>query len=62
VPPGFAIAIAPDAPMIAPGAQVVVHVSATPPVGFIGRQPINVNCFHDGGFAGGVSLTVTKGV
>ena len=62
VPPGFVIAITPDAPTIAPGAQVVVQVSATPPGDFIGRQPINVNGFHDGGFAGGVSLTVTKGV
>jgi len=62
LPPGFTIAITPDAPMLAPGAQVAIQVSATPPGSFTGRRPINVNCFHDGGFAGGVSLTVTKGV
>jgi hypothetical protein len=62
VPAGFAIKIDPEAPSIAPGAAVVVQVSATAPGGFVGRQPINVNCFHEGGFAGGVTLTVTKGV
>jgi hypothetical protein len=62
VPPGFSIAITPATATLAPGAQIAVHVAATPPAGFIGRQPINVNCFHDGGFAGGVTLTVTKGV
>lgn len=61
VPPGFAISITPDAPTLAPGAQVVVQVSATPPGEFSGRQPINLNCFHEGGFAGGVTLTVAKG-
>lgn len=62
VPPEFVIAVTPEAPTIAPGAQVIVQVSATPPAGFIGRQPINVNWFHEGGFAGGVTLTVVKGV
>jgi hypothetical protein len=62
VPAGFAVAITPDAPTLAPGAAVAVSVSVTPSPGFVGRQPINVNAFHDGGFAGGVTLTVTKGV
>ena len=61
VPAGFSIAITPDAPMIVPGARVVMQIVVTPPGGFIGRQPININCFHDGGFAGGVTLFVTKG-
>lgn len=62
VPPGFVIAINPQSPTLAPGARVVVQVSATPPAAFVGRQPINVNCYHEAGFAGGVTLTVTKGV
>jgi hypothetical protein len=62
VPPGFAIAIQPETPTLAPGASVVVQVSATPSPGFTGRQPINVNCFHENGFAGGVTLTIAKGV
>jgi hypothetical protein len=62
VPPGFAIDITPSTPALSPGAQMSIHVTAAPPTGFVGRQPINVNCFHDGGFAGGVSLVVKKGV
>ena len=61
VPPGFVVQIIPDTPTIAPGVAVVVQVSVTPPAAFVGRQPINVNAFHDGGFAGGVTLVATRG-
>lgn len=62
VPPGFTVAIDPPSPSLAPGEAVVVRVKVTPPDTFTGRQPFNVNAFHDGGFAGGVTLTATKGV
>ncbi len=60
--PGFAIVLTPDAPVLAPNAEVAIDVQLTPPSGWTGRQPINVNCFHEAGFAGGVTLIVTKGV
>jgi hypothetical protein len=62
VPAGFTVTITPNAPALAPGGQSVIQVSVDPPGGFTGRQPINVNCFHDGSFAGGVTLIVTKGL
>jgi hypothetical protein len=62
VPPGFVIKINPETPVLGPDDAVVVKVLITPPGAFVGRQPVNVNVFHEGGFAGGVTLTVTKGV
>jgi len=62
VPAGFSIAFNPAAPSLAPGESVLVRVSIEPPPAFAGRQPVNVNAFHEGGYAGGVTLTVTKGV
>ena len=62
VPAGFDVSLDPPAPSLAPDEAVVVRVRVTPPAAFHGRQPVNVNAFHDGGFAGGVTLVVTKGV
>lgn len=62
LPPGFVIAINPESPNLASDDSVVVQISITPPAGFIGRQPVNVNAFHEAGFAGGITLTVTKEV
>jgi hypothetical protein len=60
LPGGFSVQVAPEAPTLAPGDQTTITVTAEPPAGFTGRQPINVNAFHDVGFAGGVTLTVVK--
>ena len=39
-----------------------IIVKVEPPIGFLGRQVINLNAFHEQGFAGGVTLTVIKEV
>ncbi len=62
VPSGFAVTITPSAPALDPGDSTIVTVAVDPPAAFVGRQPINVNAFHEHGFAGGVTLTCTKGV
>lgn len=61
VPPGWAIDIQPPAPQLAPGHEIDVAVAITPPVGFTGEKPFNVNALADGAYAGGVTLKVTKG-
>jgi hypothetical protein len=61
VPAGFDVQIAPAAPALAPGASATITVTVDPPAGFQGQQPINVNAFHEQGFAGGVTLTTVKG-
>jgi hypothetical protein len=62
VPLGFVTTIDPESPTLTPNESVVVKVSVTPPAGFAGEQSVNVNVFYELGFAGGVSLTVSKGV
>jgi hypothetical protein len=62
VPAGFDVQIDPQSPSLNAGESVVVSVKVDPPSGFIGRQPINVNAFHEQGLAGGVTLTCTKEV
>ena len=58
VPAGWTVDISPEAPALPPQAEIDVTVQITPPSGFTGRQPFNVNAIHDGGFAGGVTLIV----
>jgi hypothetical protein len=60
VPAGWAVAISPDTILLAPGDEQTIQVEVTPPAGFTGQLPFNVNAFADGWFAGGVTLTVTK--
>ncbi len=60
IPPGWAVAIAPDTVALAPGDEVAIQVAITPPGGFIGEQSFNINAFGDGAFAGGVTLVATK--
>jgi hypothetical protein len=62
VPAGFAVQINPATPMLNPADSVLITVKVDPPAGFLGRQAINVNAFHDQGFAGGVTLTCVKEV
>jgi hypothetical protein len=61
VPEGFGIAITPASPELMPNAEVTVEAEVEPPPGFTGTQRVNVNAYHEQGFAGGVSLTVVKG-
>ena len=58
LPAGFAVAIDPDTPSLAPGETTPIHVRVTPPGGFVGTQPVNVTAYHDHVPAGGVTLTV----
>lgn len=60
LPDGFAVDIAPPTPTLAAENEITITVTAEPPPGFQGRQAINVNAFHDQGFAGGVTLTVVE--
>jgi hypothetical protein len=60
VPAGFAVQIAPATPTLAAGAEATITVTVEPPAGFHGRQPVNVNAFHEQGLAGGVTLTTVK--
>lgn len=60
VPAGWGIVITPDTVSLMPGAEQTITVDASPPAGFSGQLPLNVNAFADGVFAGGVTLNVTK--
>ncbi len=60
VPAGFVVKIDPPAPTLDPGVSVTITVSVEPPAGFVGRQPLNVNAFHDQGYAGGITLITVK--
>jgi hypothetical protein len=60
VHPGFTVHISPPTPALNPGDSITITVSVEPPSGFVGRQPLNVNVFHEQGFAGGVTLTTVK--
>ena len=58
VPEGWTVEITPAHPHLAPDESVTVTIRATPPAGFVGRQPLNVNVFHERGLAGGVTVYV----
>jgi hypothetical protein len=58
IPAGWQVKIVPDSATLAPNQSIPIEVTVTPPSGFKGTQPINVNAFHDEGLAGGVTLTV----
>lgn len=60
IPAGFTVNISPLKPTLDPAVSVPVTVSVEPPPGFVGRQVVNVNAFHEQGFAGGVTLTCVK--
>jgi len=62
VPPGFQVTITPVTPRLDPGASITVNVSVEPPGTFLGRQPLNINAFHEQGYAGGVTLITVKEV
>ena len=58
VPVGWTIELQPAQLRLAPGEEVEIVARITPPAGFKGKQPINVNAFSQSGFAGGVTLYV----
>lgn len=62
VPTGFALQITPPTPTLNPDESALITVTIEPPAGFLGKQPINVNAFHEQGFAGGVTLICLKEV
>jgi hypothetical protein len=60
VPPEWSIAIAPNAPTLAPGEEADIVVNVDPPSAWTGRQTINVNVFHELGFVGGMTFVVAR--
>jgi hypothetical protein len=62
VPAGWSVQIVPDTASLAPDESAPIQVTVTPPAGFTGSRPVNVNAFReDGVLAGGVTLTVLSG-
>lgn len=63
VPPGWTVDLVPSTADLAPGAQVAVTATITPPTGFTGTQVVNIHAYyaenHTERAAGGVSVTVT---
>jgi hypothetical protein len=58
IPVGWQVNISPEAPSLPPGQSTSIEVTVTPPGGFTGEQKLNVNAFHEGRLAGGVTLAV----
>lgn len=59
IPAGWSVVITPEEVSLNPGDEVGIAVAITPPAGFTGTQPFNVNAMYDETYAGGVSLVVT---
>lgn len=55
---GWLVEIDPTEPHLPPEGEMTIKVHITPPAGFTGRQPFNVNAFDRTGFVGGVTLYV----
>jgi len=61
VPAGWHVDVSPELPELAPGEQLTITVTATPPDGWTGQQSLNVNAFDDRDeLSGGVTLTVLR--
>lgn len=61
IPTGWTVEFSPNNVTLAPGQEVVIGVSITPPDTFVGQQPFNVHAIDEQGhFVGGVTVTVTK--
>jgi len=58
IPVDWTVEIVPDTPVLAVNDEITIIVTITPPQGFVGTKDFNVNAFHDGGMAGGVTLKV----
>jgi hypothetical protein len=57
---GWDVAITPSELSLDPKQEQTIAVDITPPAGWAGQQPFNINAFADTKFAGGLTLTVTK--
>jgi hypothetical protein len=62
LPSSWAVLISPTTPSLGHADEIPIAVTITPPDGWSGSQPVNVNIYHEGGFIGGVTLIVQKGV
>ncbi|MBD3784783.1 MAG: hypothetical protein IE926_17840 [Micrococcales bacterium] len=63
LPPGWAVDIAPDHPVLAPGALTAVTATVTPPAGFTGSQRVNIHALTTDAerlLTGGISVDVEK--
>jgi hypothetical protein len=58
LPEGWSVELDPPTPQLAPGGEIAITARITPPAGFTGRQPVNVNAFDLQGFVGGITLHV----
>lgn len=60
LPAGWAVLLDPATPDLAPGEEIAVTATITPPDSFHGRQPVNVNALHRTTPVGGVTVVVTR--
>jgi hypothetical protein len=60
IPAGWAVDLSPSEPLLAPDQEIAVTATVTPPDGFTGRVPFNVDVFADTKLMGGVTLFVEK--
>ena len=60
LPVGWSVSFAPANPQLAPGQQITVVATVTPPAGFQGRQPTNVHVFSGSGLEGGMTFYVVS--
>lgn len=60
VPAGWTVDVSPDTVTLAAGEEHDIAVEITPTATFHGQQPFNVTVSHQDGYAGGVSILVTK--
>ena len=64
LPTGWTVGLAPEQPILAPGALVSVTATVTPPAGFVGTQRVNIHALYSEGYqtvlAGGVSVDVVS--
>jgi hypothetical protein len=60
IPPGWTVGIVPPAVTLPSGDETDIHVTISPPAGFTGATPFNVNVVYKKRYAGGVTLYVTK--
>ena len=61
IPPGWAIALSPQHPLLNPAEETTVNVTVTPPADFSGEQVLNVHAFPEvGPSPGGVTVQIVK--
>lgn len=60
LPADWQVAYAPAAPSLAPGDEIDVQVTVTPPGSFHGQQPINVHTFAGADLIGGVTISLQR--